>query len=61
MSVGQTKQLTNGTKKASKWESDNTKVATVNSSGQVKAVGKGKTNVWGYFDGTPKRYYIQVK
>lgn len=60
MSIGQTKQLTNGTKKASKWESDNTKVATVNSNGQVKAVGIGKTNVWGYFDGTPKRYYIQV-
>ena len=58
--VGQTKQLTNGTKKASKWESDNTRVATVTSNGLVKAVGKGKTNVWGYFDGSPKRYYIQV-
>lgn len=60
LSVGQTKQLTNGTKKASRWESDNTKVATVTSNGLVKAVGKGKTNVWGYFDGSPKRYYIQV-
>lgn len=60
LSVRQTIQLTNGSKKASKWESDNTKVATVTSTGLVKAVGKGKTNVWGYFDGSPKRYYIQV-
>ena len=60
LSVGQTIQLKYGTKKATKWESDNTKVATVSSNGVVKAVGKGATNVWGYYDGSPKRFYIQV-
>ena len=58
---GQTAQLKNGAKVASKWESDNVKVATVSSTGLVRAVGKGKTNVWGYFEGSPKRYLIEVE
>lgn len=58
--VGQTMQLGNGTSETHKWESDNTNVVTVTSTGLVKAVGKGRTNVWGYFDGWPKRHDIHV-
>ena len=59
--VGQAEQLTNGTIKANRWESDNTEVAIVTPNGLVIAVGKGKTNIWGYFGGSLKRYYIKVE
>ena len=60
LNVGQSAQLKNGTKIASYWETDNAKIATVSSSGLVKAISRGETNVWGYFDGSPKRYFIKV-
>ena len=40
---------------------DNKDVVIVNSAGVATAVGVGSTNVWGYFDGFPKRYFIVVE
>lgn len=51
MKLGETKTLSytispSNAQTSIKWSSDDKKVATVNSSGQVTAVGYGKTNVW---------------
>ena len=45
-----------------KYESDNTKVATVSSSGLIRATGTGRTNIWVYgsIGGDLKRCYVTV-
>jgi uncharacterized protein YjdB len=60
MSTGQSVQLKSLEGTLTKWESDNSRVATVTSTGVVRAVGRGETNIWGYLNGSPKRFFIHV-
>ena len=60
MSTGQSVQLKCLDGTLTKWESDNSRVATVTSTGVVRAVGRGETNIWGYLNGSPKRFFIHV-
>ena len=52
LTVGQTQKLTakftpaNATNKSVRWSSDNPKVATVDSNGNIKAVSEGETTIW---------------
>lgn len=43
-----------------KWESENENVATISSSGVLTGKYVGETNVWGYVNGHPHRFYIHV-
>ena len=61
LSAGQSVQLKSSEGPLSKWESDNPRVATVSSTGVARAVGRGDTNIWGYQNGSPKRFFIHVK
>ena len=60
LSIGQSAQLKSLEGTITKWESDNSRVATVTSTGVVRAVGRGETNIWGYINGSPKRFFIHV-
>lgn len=60
LSMGQSAQLKSLEGTLTKWESDNSRVATVSSTGVVRAVGRGETNIWGYLNGSPKRFFIHV-
>ena len=57
---GQTVQLNVPGYAATNWESDNPKIATVTSFGLAQGVKAGETNIWGYINGAPKRFYIRV-
>lgn len=61
LSVGQSAQLKSLEGTLTKWESDNSRVATVTSTGVVLAMGRGETNIWGYLNGSPKRFFIHVR
>lgn len=43
-----------------KWESENVKVATVNSNGIVSGVGVGSTNIWAYHGSKLKRCHVTI-
>lgn len=61
LEVGKTKKLAvKNTKNKMKWTSDNKKVATVSSSGTVKAIDKGKTKIKAYDKKTKKTYTCTV-
>ena len=57
---GQTIELKIAGQRVSNWESDNTRIATVSSYGQVQGVMPGETNIWGYVNGVPKRFFVHV-
>ncbi len=60
MTVGETLQLKLlNTKKVIKWKSSNTKVATINKSGKVKAVAAGNVKITAKLDG--KTYTCTIK
>ena len=58
---GESVQLKVSNELVDKWESDNTRIATVNSRGVVKGIRTGNTNVWYYSNGKPHRFLICVE
>jgi len=59
LGVGEQKTLS-ANASVDKWESENAKVATVNSNGIVSGVGVGSTNIWAYHGSKLKRCQVTI-